>query len=96
MSAFKTQTLKPIILETENDNVATADVTKILYTKPNGVKGSWDATVSGNNLIYQPEEGDFDQAGVWKFQSYIEVGTGPGKKIDFGSIASKTFEQPLL
>lgn len=85
------ETLKPIILETEYD-LSLATVTKILYHKPDGTKGSWTATISGNDLVYLPQTGDIDQSGVWKFQSYIEVGGEPG----MGAVTSKEFKTSLL
>jgi hypothetical protein len=102
MSVFKLQSLLSIILDTHKKEertiaesealLASAAVTNILYTKPNGEKGSWTATVSGTKLIYNVQNGDIDQVGIWKFESYIEVGGLKG----FGDIASRQFDRPLL
>jgi len=93
-SAFVSpETLKPIILETENDNVPSASVRRILYTKPDGItKGFWEATADGNDLVYLPQTGDIDQYGDWTFQSYILVGGKPG----FGDVVTQRFERTLL
>jgi len=86
------ETLKPIILETEYD-LSLAAVKKILYLKPDGTtKGSWEATQSGNDLVYLPQAGDIDQTGEWSLQSYIEVGGKPG----LGDIVKHHFKPTLL
>lgn len=85
MSLFVGDTLKPIILETEFEDLASAEVTRILYQKPGGTEGYWQASVSGNSLIYLPEEGDIDIVGKWTFQAYIEVGgkVSRGNKVPY-------------
>lgn len=87
------ETGKPIILETENDNVPSSTVKKILYIKPDGVtKGSWTATADGNDLVYLPQTGDIDQTGTWRLQAEIEVGGKPF----FGDIVEHEFKATLL
>jgi hypothetical protein len=80
MSVFKNHSLLSITLRTNYADLASAEVTKIKYEKPNGARGSWNASVSGTNLVYNFQNGDIDQNGPWRFQSYIEVGglIGPG------------------
>lgn len=91
MSVYKTQSLLTINLATGMD-LSGASVTRILYQKPNnGTKGYWTATVSGQNLVYEVQNGDIDKEGTWLFQSYIEVG---GKK-GFGLVAKQVFEPNL-
>lgn len=92
MSVFKTQSLLSIIADTKYSDLASASVKRILYTKPNGEKDYWDADVSGTKLIYNVSNGDIDMEGVWKFQTYIEVGGLKG----FGNIISQHFERSLL
>lgn len=87
---FETQSLLTINLET-NFDISLATVTKILYKKPNGVKGSWTAAVSGNNLIYNLTNGEIDQPGLWRFQSYVEIG---GLKA-YGKVVTQDFRIPL-
>lgn len=58
-------------------SLASAANTRILYTKPNGLKGYWSGSFSGNSINYQVNNGDLDQAGQWKIQAYCEIG---GKK----------------
>jgi hypothetical protein len=92
MSVFKKQTLLTINAETNYDDLASASVTRILYTKPNGrTTGFWDATVSGTTLVYNVQEGDLDVDGTWSFQSYIEVGGLKG----YGEIVERLIKKPL-
>lgn len=95
MSLFRTETLKPIILETEFDDLATADMTRILYQKPGGTEGYWQASVQGKNLIYEPDEGDIDILGWWSFQAYVEFGTGVDKRVGYGTIAKYEVKKPI-
>lgn len=89
---FKTQSLLIITVETGYSGLASATVKRILFTKPNGSKGHWDATESGTLLTYQTTNSDIDQAGLWKFQAYIVVGGLKG----FGDITTQYFETSLL
>ena len=81
-----------ITLETNYSNLAVASITKILFIKPNGDKGSWDAAVSGSRLVYNVQNGDINVNGNWQFQAYIEVGGLKG----MGDIVSKSFDISLL
>jgi hypothetical protein len=92
MSLYKHQSLLTITLETNYASLASAEVTKILYEKPDGEKGFWNASVSGTKLVYNLANGDININGHWKFQSYIEVGGLKG----LGVIVSKQFDIPLL
>lgn len=92
MSLFKTQSLLSLVLETSYENLSSAEVKKILYTKPDGTKSFWVATASGTTLVYNLSNGDIDQQGFWQFQAYIEVGGLKG----FGSIAMKQFNTSLI
>lgn len=92
MSLFQTETLKPIVLETENEDLASADVTRILYQKPGGTEGYWQASVSGMDLIYIPVTGDLDIVGWWTFQSYVEI----GGKVGYGSKVKYHVQEPIL
>jgi len=65
---------------------------KILYQKPDGTKGEWTATISGQSLTYTLSNTDIDQAGVWKFQTYIEIATKKG----YGEMVEQIFEQPII
>lgn len=89
---FKTQSLLTITVETGYSNLASATVKRILFTKPNGSKGYFPGTVSGTTLTYQTTNSDIDQAGLWKFQAYIEVTGLKG----FGDITTQYFETSLL
>jgi hypothetical protein len=51
-----------------------ASQTKILYKKPNGTKGSWNATVTGTTMSYVPSNTDLDQSGDWQLQAFAVIG----------------------
>ncbi len=72
-------------------SVAGADVTQIIYTKPNGDRGAWNATPSGDTLTYQIQTGDVDRNGNWRLQAYISSGGQKG----YGSIVTVRFKLPL-
>jgi len=91
MSVFVDQTLLEIEAETSYATLAMADVTRILYWKPNGDHGYFTATVSGTKLIYQIDDGDIDQKGIWHFQAYWEIA---GDKA-YGSVKAKYFAMHL-
>lgn len=68
----------------------------IKYIKPNGVKGSWTAGVSGTDaevLEYTTNVTDLDVAGTWKLQAFAsDVGVaGHGKWVDL-----EVFEHGVL
>jgi len=89
---FKTQSLLTIILETNYSGLASADVKKILYTKPNRTTGYFTATVDGTRLKYIVQAGDIDQSGEWKFQAYIEVSGRTG----YGDEVKQEFKTPII
>jgi len=69
-------------------NIATADVLKILYSKPGKtrIEGEWNASPEGTNYVYYITlAGDLDAVGIWHIQLYIESPnwTGYGEIIDF-------------
>lgn len=88
---YNTQSVITITLNTGVDTTSAA-VKKILYEKPNKVKGEWAATGSTTFLSYNIENGDIDVPGLWRFQAYLEIG---GKK-SFGDIVTENFDVPLL
>ena len=49
---------------------------RVKFEKPNGVKGSWTATIhpSINTQMYATVY--FDMEGIWKVQAFISDGTG--------------------
>lgn len=92
MSVFVNQTLLQITANTGYDDLVSASVTQILYEKPNGDTGAFNATVSGTSLIYQIEDGDIDQKGRWTFQAFWTVGGLDG----YGKKKRIYFEKPIL
>lgn len=90
MSYFITSGIITLRLDTEID-ISTATVKKILYKKPSGVTGGWDAIADGNTLTYDLTNTDIDITGVWQFQTYVEIGGEKG----FGEIVEQVFMKPL-
>jgi hypothetical protein len=62
-----------------------ASITKILYKKPNGVKGEWISTVNSVSMYYDVTAADNDQYGGWEFQAYADI----GDKTYFGEVVKK-------
>lgn len=91
MSIFKTEPYKIFTVKTGYNNLALADVTKILVTKPDRSTYSYDATVSGTDLTFTLADTELDQDGIWKFQAYIEI---DGNK-RYGEIDEKRIKIPI-
>ena len=83
--------LPTIRLDTDLD-LSSATVKRILYEKPDGTTGYWTATADDTYLTYNLANGDIDQRGQWKFQTYIEVS---GEKA-YGRITRIDFKSPLV
>ncbi len=90
MSYFINSGIVTLSLDTSID-ITTASTKQILYQKPNGVKGAWTATADGTSLTYNLSNTDIDVPGVWKFQTYVEIG---GKK-GYGGVVETVFMQTL-
>ena len=75
MKIFAGQSLLTLKLDTGTD-VSTATVKRILYKKPSGAQGAWDATSveALTILTYDVEDNDLDEQGHWRFQAYVEIG----------------------
>lgn len=87
---YKGQSNAPINIDT-GVTLATASPTKILYTKPDGTKGEWEAAASTTILTYAPTAATFDQIGEWKFQAYFVI---DGKHY-YGDIVREYVHKPL-
>lgn len=53
----------PIVF-TQDLDITTADL-YILYTKPSGEEGQWNAVKSGTSFYYMLLDGDIDEIGTW-------------------------------
>ncbi|MEO7308530.1 MAG: hypothetical protein ABIR78_05945 [Ferruginibacter sp.] len=84
---YSQQSLLTLNLETGNSNVATAEVKKILFKRPDETKGFWTATADGTKLVHVLSNGEINMPGLWQFQAYIELA---GKK-GFGLITNINF-----
>ena len=89
MSVFVGQTLLEIEADTSYAQLNSATTKQILYWKPDGTSGEFDASVSGTKLTYQIQDGDIDQKGVWRFQAFWIMSNGLK---GYGSIKSKYFQ----
>jgi len=89
---FNGQSVLSIQLDTKYSGLADATGTRILYQKPSGKKGYFNATVDGTKLVYNVQPDDIDESGTWQFQSYFEI--GPNKA--FGTIRTQAFNDNLL
>ncbi len=69
---FKGQTLT-LSLDTDVD--ITGYTGTILYTKPNGVTGSWSGSISGDTVSYTITTTDIDVAGYWEVQAKAVSGS---------------------
>lgn len=91
MSAFKTQTLLDITLDTGID-ISTASSLSIRYKKPSGETGSWSGTLSGlTSITYGVQSGDIDEAGTWRFQAVVVISGETG----YGEIVTHNFKTPI-
>lgn len=85
------QTLLTIKLETDLD-VSLASEKKILYTKPDGTKGSWTATIDGTTAIkYDVLTNDISLSGIWKLQAYVVI----AGKIGYGDVVDMTIQKNI-
>jgi len=71
--------------------LAGATITRIIYRKPNGTTGYWNATPSGTTLTYALQSGDIDIAGNWRLQAYI---VSSGQK-GYGTVVTQRFKLPV-
>lgn len=55
-------------------DLSQATVTQILFTRPDKSKGSFNAAVSGTQLVYEPTVNDFNQAGTYILQAFVTTG----------------------
>ena len=81
---YKGQTLR-LSLDTDAD--ISLFTGTILYTKPNGVSGSWTGAISSDVVYYDIQVGDIDVAGVWRVQAKAVNGSnvkyGKAQVIEF-------------
>lgn len=47
---------------------------RIYYRKPSDEGGFWSGTASGENIVYDVQNNDLDEVGIWRMQSYAEIG----------------------
>jgi hypothetical protein len=59
-------------------DISTASVVKILYQKPDGSKGEFSATASGQNAVYVFSSAELDMVGSWLFQVKYTIGAKIG------------------
>lgn len=67
-----------ICIDLEED-VTTAMERRILYRKPDGTTGEWEAQQDPNDtdIVYHViEDGDIDMSGEWRLQAHLEFANG--------------------
>lgn len=60
-------------------NISSTLAERIYYRKPSGIEEYWEATVSDdlNGIMYYDiQESELDEAGEWRFWSYIKFNDG--------------------
>jgi hypothetical protein len=58
-------------------NISAASALSIEVRKPDGTATSWTATLSGTDSLYFDTVADtLDQAGDWRLQAKVVIGTG--------------------
>lgn len=71
-------------------NLSTAIGVKVLYKKPSGTPGEWEANVSGTKVLYSATNGEIDEPGWWQFEARADV---DGKKSS--GISTQYVDKPL-
>lgn len=62
-----------ILVDTCSD-ITTATLVRLDVTKPDGTEVQWVGSVSDTTkILYIVSAGDFDQAGEYRLQSYVEI-----------------------
>lgn len=65
-----------LLLDTLFD-ISTGSAFAITWEDPNGLTGSWTATLSGTTKVqYITVAGNLGVAGLWKLQAFVIIGTG--------------------
>jgi len=79
-SVFENDVELPKLRGKTGVDLTTADRLAILYTKPDGTSGQFNADDSGTPsdgyVEYEPQAGDLDQDGPWIMQGYAEADAG--------------------
>lgn len=68
-------------------DVSTADSVRIIYRKPNGVRGEWVGSLFESKIKYTTQTTDIDLPGTWQLQTCAVYGTEKKK----GKICYITF-----
>lgn len=67
-------------------DISSASVLKIKYSKPNGNRGEWNATLAGtSSAYYVTKSGDLNAVGLWRIQLYVVLPdwSGHGETVRF-------------
>ena len=57
-------------------DITAATALSLEVRKPDGTKVSWTGSISGTNAIqYTIQNGNLDQAGTWRLQAKVTIGT---------------------
>lgn len=67
----------PLIRANAGTDVTTAVLKRILYWKPDGISGFWNAeSYQTTYLQYQADVTNLDIAGSWRFASFVTLSGG--------------------
>lgn len=67
----------PLIRLNCGTSITTAEIKRILYWKPDGVSGYWNAAIYGTDYVqYQADVTNLDVKGGWKFASFVALSGG--------------------
>jgi hypothetical protein len=79
-----------LLLDTGTD-ISAASSVSIEARKPDGTEVSWTGSVSATTKVrYVSVAGTFDQAGTWRLQAKVTIGTGGWRG---ESVALRVFEK---
>jgi len=73
-----------------NQSLVGATNPKILYKKPGGTVGQWEATISGSEVQYAAVNGELDEPGLWQFEARLQLN---GNRLS--DISTQWVDKPL-
>jgi hypothetical protein len=87
---------KPIIIRLKTgQDITTATVVRLLYKKPDGSVGFWNAVIEDGQVVRYDVPAGVTTEGIWEFRAYVQL---PGSPITEGEGLSirRKFINPLI